>query len=189
MYSKHKQLEYDIQTFLKNPKTFEEIDQRNFFDKYFVIIFLPFILSIVLFLFLLLIGFNKYMPAIYILPMLYLIFLYFCLVEYLSFIQLFKNYPEFAYVYFLAKNDKEKKKDFSYDKAVQKLYNQLTKHKIIAKKRLKYKFLIGLPTYITILMMIILGCPEASLVIIAVSVIYLFYFLIEVIMRFGGKGE
>ena len=63
MYSNNKQVEYDIQQFLKNPKKIEEIKKQNFFEKYFVIVFLPFILALILFLLLLLVNFDDYLKV------------------------------------------------------------------------------------------------------------------------------
>ncbi len=189
MYSNNKQVEYDIQQFLKNPKKIEEIKKQNFFEKYFVIVFLPFILALILFLLLLLVNFDDYLKVGYMLPIIYVICLYFCLVEYLSFVQIFKNYPEFEYVYLLTKKDSEKKKNFAYGKAVQKLYNQLIKRRTIAKKRLKYKFFIGIIVFLFIFFTILIGQPSASPVIVAVFIIFFLYFIIDLIMRFGGKGD
>ena len=123
------------------------------------------------------------------LPILYSICLYFCLVEYLSFVQIFKYYPEFEYVYLLKKKDPEKKKNFAYGKAVQKLYNQLIKRKLIAKKRLKYKFFIGMIVFLFILFTILIGQPSASPVIVAVFIIFFLYFIVDLILSFGGKGD
>ena len=189
MYSKNKQVEYDIQSFLKNPKDLKEVDKRNFISKYFIILFLPIILSLILFVLLLLVHFEDYLSVQFLLPILYVLFLYFCLVEYFSFVRIFKEYPEFAYVYFLAKTDKTKKKDFAYDKAVQKLYNQLNKRKNIAKKRLKYKFLFGIPTFSFVLLTVLFGQPSASPMVIAVAIILILYLLIDMIMSFGGKKD
>ena len=188
-YSNNKQVEYDIQQFLKNPESKKLIPEQNFFEKYFIIVFLPFILSIILFLLLLLVGFDDYLQVEFMLPIIYIVCLYFCLVEYLSFKKIFKEYPEFEYVYLVAKKDKAKKKDFAYDKAVQKLYNQLIKRRTIAKKRLKYKFLIGMVAFIVIFLTILFGQPSASPVVIGIFIIFFFYFIIDLIMCFGGKGD
>ena len=40
MVSNNKQVEYDIQQFLKNPKKKEEIKQQNIYEKYFLKIYI-----------------------------------------------------------------------------------------------------------------------------------------------------
>lgn len=189
MYSKHKKVESDIQHYLANPKNPKQFDKRSFLSKYFVIILMPFILAIVLFLLLLLVRFDKYFHVSLMLPTIYVLCLYFCLVEYFTFVAIFKIYPEFAYVYYLSKSDEERKKDFSYDKAVQELYNKYIKRKTIARKRLKYKFFFGVPTFIFTLLVVLLGQPSASPVVIAVGIICVLYLLIDLVMSFGGKGD
>lgn len=186
--TKNKMLQADLEKARKLKQNYKEYDCRNIWEKYGIIILYPLvlmmILSLLLFLFL-----NSYVSLYILMIVTYLMSLYFCLIEYLTFLKLFQKFPEFAYVYIQCQTDKTKKNNLVYRKDVQSFYNLIAKSKSIAKYRLKIKALYGILFLVLLFFTIGIIEPTAMPMFWASLILCFVYLLIDVVFMFLGKSD